>query len=380
MRGVFALSLVLTLGACSEGIAPSLSGALSPSPYTIIDLGTLGGASSRAHDVNAREQIVGQSLSGAGETHAFLFSDGIMQDLGTLGGTFSTADDINDAGQVAGRSTNAAGEMRAFLWTEGSMLDLGPAATQARLNERGEVAWSAAHAFLWSNGTAVDLGTLGGTFSRAAALSERGEVVGTSSRTPESSHGHAFVWRDGVMTDLGGSTTSSDAFGINGVGQIVGRGFQGGRSFATLWDAGTMTDLGTLPGDVTSSAIAINDLGWIAGESYSSQLADSPAPFRWQAGVTVPLDPGYQTTFNTQDVTAMNRTGVVVGMERVRNRLDNARAWENGVAWSLGTLGGEQSSALAINDNGTIVGRAQNGTGAFHAVAWRPLLSSIATP
>ncbi len=66
----------------------------------IIDLGTLGGELSAAHEINDQGQIVGWSVTETGETHAFLWEDGTMIDLGTLGGDFSTANDINNQGQI----------------------------------------------------------------------------------------------------------------------------------------------------------------------------------------------------------------------------------------------------------------------------------------
>ena len=90
----------------------------------ITDLGTLGGSITYAADINNFSQIVGQSKTAGGDTHAYLWENGLMTDLGTLGGNYSTAYAINDLGQVVGTSKDETGELHLFLWEEGIMTDL----------------------------------------------------------------------------------------------------------------------------------------------------------------------------------------------------------------------------------------------------------------
>src|SRR5947209_4402419 len=57
--------------------------------------------------------------------------------------------------------------------------------------------------------TVTDLGSLGGSFSAANAINNRGQVVGLSFNatpdpiTPGATELRAFLWQNGVMTDLG---------------------------------------------------------------------------------------------------------------------------------------------------------------------------------
>jgi probable HAF family extracellular repeat protein len=69
-----------------------------------------------AAGINIHGQVVGQSATTAGASHAFLWEEGHMRDLGTLGGAYSSAAAINDHGQIVGESLTADGAYHAALW------------------------------------------------------------------------------------------------------------------------------------------------------------------------------------------------------------------------------------------------------------------------
>jgi probable HAF family extracellular repeat protein len=68
----------------------------------------------------------------------------------------------------------------------------------------------------------VDLGTLGGPFSSASAINNRGQIVGVSNTDPVTLRG--FLWEEDAMTELGTLPGGhfSGASGINDRGQIAG--------------------------------------------------------------------------------------------------------------------------------------------------------------
>lgn len=206
---------------------------------TITDIGTLGGPESSAVAINDLGQVTGWSYTGSGETHAFVWQDGVMTDLGTLGGSYRQAVAINELGQVVGRSSTVAGET---------------------------------HAFVWQDGVMTDLGTLGGDYSGALAANDLGQVVGESNTL--AGEYHAFPWQRMVMSDLGtlGGFYSS-AVAVNDLGQVAGHGSlppnQGAAQHGFLWQEGVMTDLGTLGGS-PSWASDVNNQGIVAGMSQAT--------------------------------------------------------------------------------------------------------------
>ena len=257
------------------------------------DLGTVGGRTSVASDINNWGLVVGgsQYLVPDSPNHAFQYDGTTMTDLGTLGGASSDAYAVNDTGQIVGRAHNSNSEFRAFLYDSGVMNDLGTLggsfSMATDINSTGQVTGSSAlvdgngwdgkdHAFIYENGIMLDIGTLGGYFSAANAINDAGQIVGYSSTTGTvGASGHAFIYEDGIMTDLGTmGFTGSKAVDINNDGWIVGDIYdefsQPNRAFLYNEEGG-MLDLYSLIGGTDSDwegltyASAINDSGQITG-------------------------------------------------------------------------------------------------------------------
>ena len=150
-------------------------------------------------------------------------------------------------------------------------------------------------AFLYQNGTFTLVAPLkpgeAGT-SFALGINARGDVAGyairptdtivnlpnpdgTTSPVPLWSQ-FAYIYSDGQLRKLeglAGSLPMAMATAINDDGDAAGS--SGGH--AVLWPhAGGVVDLGVLPGDTTSTAMAINSKGQVAGLSHSMQNTFDP--------------------------------------------------------------------------------------------------------
>ena len=240
-------------------------------------LPTLGGTNASPSMINNRGQIVGiaensvhdpscptqPALTGSGpltlDFEAVLWEGGPnrIRKLQPLpGDSVGMAFWINDLGQAVGGSGSCA-----------SSILPGPAVTP--------------HAVLWENGTVTDMGNLGGSVNTgipgigtiALSINNRGQAVGAAA-LPDNTTGHAFLWSKklGHMLDLGtipGDVVSA-ALGINDEGNVVGTSLDSdGNPRAFLFSRGTMRDLNTLvPPDAPIYMLipyAINSEGQVAG-------------------------------------------------------------------------------------------------------------------
>src|SRR5690242_13151067 len=103
--------------AIAAAAALALAAPAGAANYRVIDLGTLGGATSAANDINESGAIVGWAKTASGRVHAVIWRNGHMTDIGTLGGPNSAATGISNNFAVVGTSAIAGGGPRhGFLW------------------------------------------------------------------------------------------------------------------------------------------------------------------------------------------------------------------------------------------------------------------------
>ena len=267
------------------------------SAYTVVDLGTLGGNVSWAYDLNNSNQVVGYAATASGQDRAFVFSDanangaadpGETVDLGALpGDAASYAYGISNAGQIVGTSRSVPlgtdGDERAVRFNPGAPpTDFGLGASgngyssnASDVNDSAQVVGgtlsNASYVpFLRSAAGAVTTFTLPSPFNswgEARAINSAGAVAGYSGG-PAGDRG--FVRSAaGALTPVGHANPAlpySYAWDINDAGAVVGEGFNGAGDYrAFLWQNGSATDLGTLPGMGSSEAYGVNNAGAVVG-------------------------------------------------------------------------------------------------------------------
>jgi len=292
------LSLKIAFVGATLGLSNLAVGAMPA--YSITALATPAGFPiCGASAINNFAQVVGYcSTADYSATHAFRWSAGHVTDLGVLPGQVASwASAINDNGQIVGVSGN-----QVFIWSNGTMkaLRLPKGYTgncmPNSINISGQVAGTCSnpsanvwHAFRWTHGNVTDLGSLPGDISSYAnGINNAGQIVGSGTYISDAANStvehHATLWNNGTLSDLGTiginllpGYNSSYANAINNKGQVVGRSnvttldstgaIADISEHAFLWQSGSMVDLGALPGSNISVASAINDNGQVVGTS-----------------------------------------------------------------------------------------------------------------
>lgn len=265
--------------------------------------------------------------------------------------------------------------------------DLGTIAGPDILTEPGSVAWA-----IGGDGTIVGLSVDSGqeknlrgfrrspsgemvslvpvlddVHSIAYSVTPAGDAVGVSYSLGALGE-HAVSWPAAGGAVLLGDFLARD---INAAGTVVGNRpvvDKPGVAHAVRYTAGVTLDLGTLGGP-HSAAMAINDNGWIVGESLLANGLTTRG-FVWVSGTMTSLPTLGGPRSHAIDI---NSAGTVVGIAWNASAQPRAARWSLNasgqvVATSdLGVLSGGASAAYAINDSGVIVGTSND-----RAARWTP--------
>ena len=386
-RVVICSLLASMLASCASGGNGSIpsaqnatlpAGAASPTwNYTVVDLGTLGGASSGANSINDNNWASGLSgLASSSYIHAALWKNGGSPiDLGTLGGPNSAVEwpVKNDRGLISGISETGAKQRLGEIWSCASGFFPQPPS--------GHIC----RGFAWRNGKMTKLPTLGGNNGFAAGANNFGKIVGwaetprhdSTCTSPQVLGFEAVVYdiskrkiselppygrdKDGAATEI---NDRDQVVGISGkCDQAVGR-FT--AHHAVMWDRGRIVNLGTLGGVAWNTPMAINNKGEVVG--FSDLAGDQNGTpnfhaFLWTKRHGI-IDLGTLPGDAYSEALGINQAGQIVGVSYgVSFSTSRAFIWQNGKMTDLNSLvhSGSQLYLLFandINENGVIAGGA----------------------
>ncbi|HEV2351403.1 MAG TPA: hypothetical protein VG028_16330 [Terriglobia bacterium] len=335
-----------------------------------------------------------------------------VTDLGTLGGTFGCAMGINNKGWAEFMDTLLGEQLHAGLWVNGLKIDFGTFGSAnlnssiwyGGINENGQAVGYAetpplapngenfcgfgtgheCRPFIWQGGVLRALPTLGGHNGQAAAVNNRGQVVGIAQNATPNASCSPFqtappvIWEKGQPQELPTFPGDQDgiATSINELGQVVGSSgsWCGSLNHALLWENGTVAYLPSLGGEMYNVPLAINNQGQAVG--YSDLAGDATThAVLWQGSAASDLGTLPGDSYSEAD--GINADGQVVGGSCGATGC-SAVVWRDGAPTDLNSLIPAGSSlylylAHAINFRGQIVGMALwNGTGVFHAFLATP--------
>ena len=385
--------------------------------YTVVDLGPVGPSSSPGQPyavsdnglVSGETVIANPNNPGAWVAHAVLWKQGIIKDISSpgLGGPNSAAFGVNIWGQAVGQADTQTPDPNGEDFCGSTALGL---------THSGNTCLP----FLWQNGTMGALprlknsaGTEGSNgaafknndFGMVVGTAENGEVDSTcpgASITPQKIEfkpviwSKQFPWSEVLIQEF--PTVDGDpdgvALAINDLGQVAGTsgpcgpfGFEPINLIplhAVLWQNGKATDLGSLGGDgrfLGIFATSLNDYGQVAGGSDTKNDASFHG-FLWQQGHITDLKPRAVDSYSV--ALAIGNNGLVLGASIDANFIPTAVLWRNGgTPTDINTLVPADSTlnlqtVCSINNKGEITGFAalKSNPSETHAYLAKPVVNS----
>jgi uncharacterized membrane protein len=312
--------------------------------YTIVEISAAGCA---AAAVNNYSDVAGQC-----DGVATLWKNGVAATLGKLpNGTYSIVSSSHAGGVAVGYGDASDGRPRAELFRSGTVADIDPSAANAyaiRITDTGVIAGNALKGFggcsNWVAAIWTEDPTKPGNFRRtelqpypggdgkvrcefAAAANQNVQVVGWVQNSLFGQMG-AF-WNNDAKHTLSllqpfPGDWSSLAWSMNELGQAVGESHPPFGSRPVLWNndgTHTVVDLPVLAGDNYGVAVGVNNAGHAIGSSaYAVPGTWNVGPSRfvvWRNGsvfdLQTLLDPVTGAGWTITGVTAINDLGQIVG-------------------------------------------------------------------
>ncbi|MFI5844762.1 hypothetical protein ACIA8K_34190 [Catenuloplanes sp. NPDC051500] len=278
--------------------------------------------------------------------------------LGSYQGDFLEPAALNNHRDIVGRVGG-----QPFLWRSGevetlAVLTMGSTGEALDISDSGHIVGASTtdgvqHAVYWkADGSVWELPGLGGPFSVARQVNERGVILGEA--MDADGNWHYVRWDDRVVTDLGAFSGDVSTSGINGAGQMVGTAPFGSSRHAARWEAdGTLNDLGVVAGTTMSWGNAINDHGVVVGEASNGGMGDVTVAFSADGAESsvLPVADGYSAT-----ALKINNAGLIIGQTFGGLAESNPTMWVDSVQVDPKSVGVGTPLIKDLNDNGDLIG------------------------
>ncbi len=205
-----------------------------------------------------------------------------------------------------------------------------------------------------SGSTVSQIDGPGASFTDAAGINNRGEVVGSFS-DGQGFHGYVFRRGDFTILDVPVQGAQTLALGNNERGQVSGAYRSQGFFHGFIWDRGRFTTDINAPGDNETFLHVINNRGQAVGHSRRDLFALARA-FLWNDGNFTFLNiPGVLVAGRNRDSLGLNDRGQVVGTFQSQG-INHGFLWDDGVVTQIDVPGARSTNASGINNRGEIVG------------------------
>ncbi len=234
----------------------------------------------------------------------------------------------------------------------------------------------------------INLGTFSGDYrSVGNSIDDAGDVVGVSVTAGDSADPivfpevfHAFLYKHGSLSDFGITNAESFAYGVAGGKEreswdrdddkdegknklrITGAVDTGGFLAAFLYQDHLLRYLGNLPGGSSSTGMAVNRRGEVAGVAFDEN--NEARAFLYKHGTMINL--GSFSDAGVSIAYSLNDHGDVTGYSDLPSFVTDAFLYEDGQLKDIGGLPGHFFSiGYGINDARQIVGWSGGADGAF---------------
>jgi probable HAF family extracellular repeat protein len=294
--------------------------------------------------------------------------------------------DINDQNQVTGRMVDQSGRRvaRAFLWQDNQFINLGNGLTYVgdrdhgsrglAINNRGEVVGGAENlqdltrSMLWTSYAGMNDINIPYPSSLARTINDAGFIGGSMTVNDGTLPGevyqnHGYIWHNGAVFEVpthGGRYSNIED--INNAGQAVGYSTTDPSGYlAILVENSTVTQLQRFPGsEGYSFAEAINDDGVIVGSCDWGDDENEHAAM-WIDKDLPPINLGTLGGDASEAIDINNRGQIIGTSTREFGSFpdDYPFVWQNGHMYDLDMVvpdGWDEMSVTAINNSGWILG------------------------